>query len=187
MRQSASSACFWSGPGFAEGIMASGHAYRTNRSNTWPHRPGSAERQINPCQRGAVHTWRISDGARVGNLDPSVAPLGAASRLCRLILSVIHWPRERRRMAIENGQPARHDKTTSPMAPPQRTTSSGPVETSAAVSDSTESTRNVMIAGQFVRLRSPPLTGAPVIGCPELWPPLAVRLVWLTTESRRLQ
>jgi len=44
-----------------------------------------------------------------------------------------------------------------------------------------------MIAGQFVRLRSPPLTGAPVIGCPELWPPLAVRLVWLTTESRRLQ
>ena len=61
MRQSASSACFWSGPIFAEGIMASGHAYRTNRSNTWPHRPGSAEHQINPCQRGAVHTWRIAD------------------------------------------------------------------------------------------------------------------------------
>lgn len=143
---------------------------------------------MSSCWRAVgVRSWRISDGARVGNLDPSVAPLGAASRLCRLILSVIHWPRERRRMAIENGQPARHDKTTSPMAPPQRTTSSGPVETSAAVSDSTESTRNVMIAGQFVRLRSPPLTGAPVIGCPELWPPLAVRLVWLTTESRRLQ
>lgn len=41
-------------------VMASGHAYRTNRSNTWPHRPGSAEHQINPCQRGAVHTWRVS-------------------------------------------------------------------------------------------------------------------------------
>jgi hypothetical protein len=51
LRQSASSACFWSGSGFAEGIMADGHAYRINRSNTWPHRPGAAERQINPCQR----------------------------------------------------------------------------------------------------------------------------------------
>lgn len=61
MRHSASSACFWSGSTFAEGIMASGHAYRANRSNTWPLRPGSAERQINPCQGGAVHTWRIHD------------------------------------------------------------------------------------------------------------------------------
>lgn len=64
MRQSASSACFWSGPGFAEGIMASGHAYRTNRSNTWPHRPGSAERQITlangePSTHGAFQfPWR---------------------------------------------------------------------------------------------------------------------------------
>ena len=33
------SACFWSGPVSAKGIMASGHARRTNRSNTWPHRP----------------------------------------------------------------------------------------------------------------------------------------------------
>ncbi|MGA0565496.1 transposase [Ancylobacter sp. VNQ12] len=31
---------------FAEGIMASGHAYRTSRSNTWSHRPGSAEPPI---------------------------------------------------------------------------------------------------------------------------------------------
>lgn len=46
MRQSASSACFWSGPIFAEGIMASGHAYRTNRSNTWPRRPDLAERHF---------------------------------------------------------------------------------------------------------------------------------------------
>ena len=43
-RQSALSARFRSGPAFAEGIMASGHAYRTNRSNTWPHRP--AQRNI---------------------------------------------------------------------------------------------------------------------------------------------
>jgi hypothetical protein len=34
-----SSACFRSRPVLAEGIMASGHARRTNRSNTWPHRP----------------------------------------------------------------------------------------------------------------------------------------------------
>ncbi len=53
--------------------MASGHAYRTNRSNTWPHRPGSAERQINPCQRGAVHTWRYR--FQRGKAQPDVAEL----------------------------------------------------------------------------------------------------------------
>jgi transposase len=37
--QSASSAWSCPGPVLAEGIMASGHARRTNRSNTWPHRP----------------------------------------------------------------------------------------------------------------------------------------------------
>src|SRR5690606_33418263 len=58
MRQSASSACFWSGPTFAEGIMASGHAYRANGSNAWPLRLGSAEHQIHPYQRGGAHTWR---------------------------------------------------------------------------------------------------------------------------------
>jgi len=30
LRQGTSSACFWSGPVFSEGIMASGHGYRTN-------------------------------------------------------------------------------------------------------------------------------------------------------------
>jgi hypothetical protein len=36
--------------------MASGHANRTNRPNTWPHRP-SLRREESPCQLGAVHTW----------------------------------------------------------------------------------------------------------------------------------
>jgi len=36
--------------------MASGHVYRTNRPNTWLHRP-SLRREDSPCQPGAVHTW----------------------------------------------------------------------------------------------------------------------------------
>jgi hypothetical protein len=40
--------------------MASSHARRTNRSNTWPHRPALHQRQQNPCQRGVVHTWHDS-------------------------------------------------------------------------------------------------------------------------------
>ncbi len=63
LRQSASSACFWSGPVFAEGIMARGHAHRINRSNTWPHRPGSAERQIT-LANGEPSTWRKADIGR---------------------------------------------------------------------------------------------------------------------------
>src|SRR5262245_35990650 len=44
----------------AEGIMASGHVNRTNRPNTWLHRP-SLRREDFPCQLGAVHTWHIAD------------------------------------------------------------------------------------------------------------------------------
>jgi KAP family P-loop domain len=46
----------WAFQGFAEGIMASGHANRANRPNTWLHRP-SPRREDSPCQPGAVHTW----------------------------------------------------------------------------------------------------------------------------------
>jgi hypothetical protein len=45
----------------AEGIMASGHANRANRPNTWLHRPMLHTREENPCQLGAVHTWHIMD------------------------------------------------------------------------------------------------------------------------------
>ena len=40
--------------------MASGHENRARRPNTWLHRP-SCNREENPCQRGAVHTWHICD------------------------------------------------------------------------------------------------------------------------------
>ena len=40
--------------------MASGHVNRTNRPNTWLHRP-SLRREESPCQSGAVHTWHFSD------------------------------------------------------------------------------------------------------------------------------
>jgi hypothetical protein len=38
---------------FAEGMMASGHAYRSNRSNTWPHRPALQKRSTNPLPTGS--------------------------------------------------------------------------------------------------------------------------------------
>jgi hypothetical protein len=38
--------------------MASGHVNRTNRPNTWLHRPAT-QREDFPCQLGAVHTWQI--------------------------------------------------------------------------------------------------------------------------------
>ena len=44
----------------AEGIMASGHANRANRPNTWLHRP-AMRREVLTCQPGAVHTWHLAD------------------------------------------------------------------------------------------------------------------------------
>src|SRR6266508_4424896 len=43
--------------------MASGHVNRTNRPNTWLHRP-ACKREEKPCQLGAVHTWHECDIAR---------------------------------------------------------------------------------------------------------------------------
>ena len=40
--------------------MASGHANRANRPNTWLHRPAT-RREVLTCQPGAVHTWHIAD------------------------------------------------------------------------------------------------------------------------------
>jgi len=40
--------------------MASGHVNRTQRPNTWLHRP-SLRREDSPCQLGAVHTWPLAD------------------------------------------------------------------------------------------------------------------------------
>ena len=92
MRQCASSACFWSGPILAEGIMASGHVHRTNRSNTWPHRPTGSETSETPCQGSAVHTWRAPgvplttllqtlETSRVGSGRRGIDAPGSASKL----------------------------------------------------------------------------------------------------------
>ena len=40
--------------------MASGHANRANRPNTWLHRPAT-QREVLTCQPGAVHTWHKAD------------------------------------------------------------------------------------------------------------------------------
>jgi len=47
--------------------MASGHVNRMNRPNTRPHRP-KLRREVFPCQRGAAHTWRISNTAALQNI-----------------------------------------------------------------------------------------------------------------------
>jgi hypothetical protein len=48
--------------------MASGHVNRTNRPNTWPHRP-SLRREESPCQSGAVHTWHMAEYSPWGGLS----------------------------------------------------------------------------------------------------------------------
>jgi len=40
--------------------MASGRVNRTDRPNTWLHRP-SLQREDSPCQLGAVHTWHEAE------------------------------------------------------------------------------------------------------------------------------
>jgi hypothetical protein len=44
--------------------MASGHASRINRPNTWPLRP-DLRREESSCQHGAVHTWHFSATMRM--------------------------------------------------------------------------------------------------------------------------
>jgi hypothetical protein len=48
--------------------MASGHVNRTQRPNTWLHRP-TLRREDSPCQHGAVHTWPITTDIA---LEPNV-------------------------------------------------------------------------------------------------------------------
>jgi hypothetical protein len=40
--------------------MAGGHVNRTNRPNTWLHRP-SLQREDSSRQLEAVHTWHLAD------------------------------------------------------------------------------------------------------------------------------
>src|SRR5436190_19159933 len=58
--------------------MASGHVNRTNRPNTWLHRP-SLRREKSPCQLGAVHTWHSS----TLHWEPPNWSLSQAERTCR--------------------------------------------------------------------------------------------------------
>ena len=57
--------------------MASGHVNRTQRPNTWLHRP-SLQRENSPCQLGAVHTWPCADApggvqkAKIATAKPAV-------------------------------------------------------------------------------------------------------------------
>ena len=60
--------------------MASGHVNRTQRPNTWLHRP-SLRREDSPCQPGAVQTWPI---ATLTALQKNVGCWGRAE---------ITWPR----------------------------------------------------------------------------------------------
>ena len=66
--------------------MASGHANRANRPNTWLHRP-AMRREVLTCQPGAVHTWHFCDihaarcNVRTSLGGGHLASLGPSSRL----------------------------------------------------------------------------------------------------------
>jgi hypothetical protein len=76
----------------AEGIMASGHANRINRPNTWLHRPVT-QREVLTCQPGAVHTWhqviaqvgQISGGG--GGLHKEMCGVAGMSHLLDFVVS----------------------------------------------------------------------------------------------------
>ena len=55
--------------------MASGHVNRTNRPNTWAHRPICIGEK-SPCQLGAVHTWGYN------GLDADMPPWPSLTHLC---------------------------------------------------------------------------------------------------------
>src|SRR5215831_10183164 len=63
--------------------MASGHVNRTNRPNTWLHRP-ACKREEKPCQLGAVHTWHKADLARCLGPCPFSAQSGHAATEARV-------------------------------------------------------------------------------------------------------
>ena len=62
--------------------MASGHVNRTNRPNTWLHRPAK-RRDDFPCQLGAVHTWQKASPDK----RESVAAEQAAMRIIEFDLA----------------------------------------------------------------------------------------------------
>ena len=63
--------------------MASGHANRANRPNTWLHRPAT-QREVLTCQPGAVHTWHKADvqsALRWSNVDLSTGTVTVVQSL----------------------------------------------------------------------------------------------------------
>jgi hypothetical protein len=62
--------------------MASGHANRAQRPNTWPHRPAT-QREDFPYQPGAVHTWHIAAVAGFPILCPVSERNGRSTLFCR--------------------------------------------------------------------------------------------------------
>jgi hypothetical protein len=63
--------------------MASGHANRMRRPNTWPHRP-TLRRKVFPCQIGAVHTWRKCEAPKSPLLRRSWGKSGLISDVTKL-------------------------------------------------------------------------------------------------------
>jgi hypothetical protein len=69
--------------------MASGHVNRTNRPNTWLHRPAT-QREDFPCQLGAVHTWHLADMPKLpAHLRfRGVSSIGQCNTSCSLLAGV---------------------------------------------------------------------------------------------------
>ena len=60
--------------------MASGHVNRTQRPNTWLHRP-TLRREDSPCQLGAVHTWPTASNVAVQANVGLLVNCGSGSRV----------------------------------------------------------------------------------------------------------
>ena len=73
--------------------MASGHVNRTNRPNTWLHRP-AMQREDFPCQPGAVHTihgtghrpWLV---ALLARRPTKVAAIALANKIARMAWAIM--------------------------------------------------------------------------------------------------
>ena len=64
----------------ADRIRASGHVCRINRPDTWLHPTTLHQRQNNPCQQGAVHTWLRSCSGQMNSNAPNTCCASTSER-----------------------------------------------------------------------------------------------------------
>src|SRR5215471_4794662 len=92
--------------------MASGHVNRTNRPNTWLHRP-SLRREDSPCQPGAVHTWHILLRKSAIRREQLKRSLLSVTSFQPLPVAIFQQPARRRRAPV-GASSTRSDRASLP-------------------------------------------------------------------------